>query len=172
MCGSADMCCCCRIDARLLSCVDCFEDFVLSTCFLRSLVVSSSKHVCQSPLHASIWSHTRLFLCYETWCWMTLTFSSWIRFENYRISNLRTESDTSIYFSRYFLMKSLSEKKTLESIATNQLPRHNLDFQLQIQWLVVNRFGVLLNSHLSGNSKFVFSSYQSRWEIRLTSAGT
>ena len=91
-------------------------------------------------------------------------------FENYRISKLRTESDTSINFARYCLMKSVV-KKTLESIATNQLPRHNLDFQLRIQWLFVNRIGVLLNSHLSGNSKFVFSSYQSRWEIRLTSAG-
>ena len=46
-----------------------------------------------------------------------------------------------------------------------------LDFKLEIQWLFVNRIGVLLNSHLSGNSKFVFSSYPSRWEIRLTSAG-
>ena len=78
MCGSADMCCCCRIDARLLYRVSMLEDCVFLTCFLRSPVVSSSKHVCQSPLLASIWSHTRLFLCCATWCWVTLTFSSWI----------------------------------------------------------------------------------------------
>ena len=32
--------------------------------------------------------------------------------------------------------------------------RYNPDFQLKLQWLVVNRIGVLLNSHLSGNLKF------------------
>ena len=90
-----------------------------------------------------------------------------------KLSYLKVEDGIRYFYQsgQIFFDEEPAVKKALESIMTNQLPRYNPDFQLKLQWLVVNRIGVLLNSHLSGNSKFVFSSYQSRWEIRLTSAG-